>query len=55
MKQLSNVLLILAAIGAVIGGISRLTLTPIIVDSRVYAGVVVILLLFVIALNTKKS
>lgn len=55
MKRLADVLTILAAVAAVVGGLSRLLLTPIIVDSRVYAGVAVILLLFVIAINTRRG
>ena len=52
MRMLSIVLTVLASISSVIGGISRLTVHPIITDSRVYAGVAVILLLLAIALNT---
>lgn len=37
---------------AVVGGISRLTMTPFFAVSRVWGGTAMILLLFAIALNT---
>lgn len=50
MKQLGKICAWVGIAGAVIGGISRLVLTPIIVPSRVWAGVAVVLILFSIAL-----
>ena len=52
MRTLSTLLIILAAAASLVGGISRLILVPLIAESRVYAGVAAILLLFAIALNT---
>jgi len=51
MRKLALAGIWVAMISAVIGGISRLTLTPIIVPSRVWAGISVILLLFAIAIS----
>ncbi|MBN1383972.1 MAG: hypothetical protein JW983_03715 [Elusimicrobia bacterium] len=52
MRKLSVTLIGISAVTAVIGGISRLTLVPLVTESRVYAGITAILLLFAIALNT---
>jgi len=52
MKKLSPLFIWGGLIIAVIGGISRLVRTPIMVDSRVWAGAAAILLLASIAINT---
>ncbi len=50
-KQVATVVIVIAVLCTVIGGISRLVLNPIIVPSRVYAGFAVICLLFAIAIS----
>jgi hypothetical protein len=50
MKKLAKICVWTAAAGAVIGGISRLAVAPIILTSRAWAGFAVILLLFAIAI-----
>ncbi len=51
MKKLAEVCAWAGIAGAVIGGISRLLVTPIILPSRGWAGFAVILILFSIALT----
>ncbi|MFC2092067.1 hypothetical protein ACFLTD_04770 [Elusimicrobiota bacterium] len=50
MKGIAKLSIWIAVLGAVIGGISRLTVVPIILTSRTWFGLSVILLLFSIAL-----
>ena len=50
MKQLAKVCAWVGIVSAIIGGLSRLVVTPIILPSRGWAGMAVILLLFSIAL-----
>ncbi|MGM0442262.1 MAG: hypothetical protein ACQEQC_07570 [Elusimicrobiota bacterium] len=51
MKKLAKTCVWVAMAGAVIGGISRLVVTPIVLPSRAWAGMAVILLLFAIAID----
>lgn len=52
MKNIACAAIVVAMTMAVAGGISRLTMIPFFVVSRVWAGAAVVLLLFAIALNT---
>ena len=52
MRKVSLGLIGAAGVISIVGGISRLMVCPIIVDSRVWAGAAAILLLFTIAMNT---
>ena len=52
MRKIAIVVIILAALSFVIGGISRIIIVaPIFFESRVYAGFTIIALLFAIALS----
>ncbi|MFH1415971.1 MAG: hypothetical protein ABIH89_07810 [Elusimicrobiota bacterium] len=50
MKKIAKVCVWAGITGAVIGGISKLMLTPIVMESRAWAGFAVIMILFSIAL-----
>lgn len=55
MKNLTKVLIVVAAIVTVVGIISRITITPVIgIESRAMAGFAALLLLFAIALEGLK-
>lgn len=53
MRELSKISLWAGIVAAIIGGISRLTLAPIILPSRAWAGASVIMLLFSIAISVQ--
>ncbi|MFC2061574.1 hypothetical protein ACFLUV_03600 [Elusimicrobiota bacterium] len=50
MKKLAEICVWIGITGAIIGGISRVILVPIVMPSRVWGGMAVILILFSIAL-----
>lgn len=50
MRQLAKVCVWIGISGAVLGGISRLIMIPIVLPSRAWGGFAVILILFAIAL-----
>ena len=54
MKGIIKPAIILAIVLAVVGGISRITLVPVIVVSRVYFGAAVFLLLLAIAIGIEE-
>lgn len=51
MKSLIKPIVIIAMISMIVGGISRITLKPIIIESRFYAGAAALLLLLAIAIG----
>lgn len=55
MKKISVYFIWTALVIALLGGISRLTGVPFYMESRVWAGVAIILLLASIAINTLKE
>ncbi|MFH1995733.1 MAG: hypothetical protein ABIJ27_01900 [Candidatus Omnitrophota bacterium] len=54
MKKLAKPAIIIAMILAVIGGISKITLTPIVLTARGHIGAAVILLLLAIAIGVNE-
>lgn len=52
MRNLSLLCIVAGVVTALVGGISRLTMTPYVTNARVWVGSAAILLLLAIALNT---
>ena len=52
MRNISLACILVGALAAVLGGIARLTLTPIVISTRFWGVIAIFLVLFSVALNT---